>query len=786
LPTGASTNVLGSAAMTSSTAYDAFGAAASAVAAAAASQTAALTAVSGQCLQATSGGSFSGIGTPCSYLASHITGSQIFLNMMPAFITSGTITDLSGNGNNGVECTGINAPVQTTVGLYFNNGTPTDYACVNLPSAVNGMRTFEYAINIPAGSTSVGSSASIMLPSQAVPTAPMLFLSAYLGASGQYTTTPGFSLHHYGGTAVSSSGVVLSAGNHTVIVTLGNNASTDLDHIYFDGIEVSPYNTHTDSAGLLTSGNWMLGGNQLNSIGNQAQITMYEFIGFAGELNATQVAQESQAMTADMAQRGAGATGLPWNTTGPRFVAFGDSLTFCLSNPTPANCWVNQPPAPVPTFSAVVNLGNAGKTADFLLSTTALLAPQYCSANGGPNVAAVFDGTNNFVDYSNATPTNTAQYIAMQVQLLKTAGCRVFVGTMINRGAGFGAPVNGMTWQQNEDQLDTIIRQQAVKTWGADGILDFAADPSLGCSTCNTNATIYQSDQTHLTAAGYLLTQNAAFAAMEYVFGSNKSSPNFILQTPPAPPPATAGAAATATAELPAGWAVVNPTPLISGPISSVSFYFNTAPAAVPITLALATGTTPSYTIVPGSSFTITPAATSGLQTFVAGTGFTAPLNAVAGEFPVVWGASNPTISYGSGSVGWYYMTGQATLPSGAHTYTLFPSSNLSYAMTVTPASVTTTSYSMLPSDGYIELNSAGLAANETLTLPSCVGQTGAQYTINNSTSFTVTLKTLNSTQPIDGTDYSTTGLTLPTGKNFEVWDVANPLGTTSGCHWSY
>ena len=481
-----------------------------------------------------------------------------------------------------------------------------------------------------------------------------------------------------------------------------------------------------------------------------------------------------------MQARGAGAVGVQWNSIGPNWYAYGDSLTFCLDGTIPADCWVNQPPAPVPAFGLVKNLGNAGKTADYIMSTNAGNAAAYCSSNQGPQVATILDGTNNFYYYSTATGVNVAGLIANQVQLLTQAGCKVFVGTMINRNST-PVPPNGLTWSQNQIALDNQIRQN-WKAWGAVGILDFAADPFFGCSTCSANGTYYQSDFTHLQNAGYLLMQADAWQSMEYYFGYNKSNPNYLVQT-------VAGSVATAGSipggwnnNLPANWAVVVPSPLISGPLSSITLGFNAAPTTAPITLAYATGTAPTFTIVPGSSFTVTPAATSGNQTFVAGTGFTAPLNAVGGEFPVIWGtATGPGLG---GGTPLYYLTGQSSLPSGAQTYTAFSGENVGLTMTVTNPPVTTTAYQMLASDGYIELTQA--SAGETLTLPSCVGQSGAEYTINNQTGQTISLKNLNSTQPINGTDHSTSALTLPTGAAFKVTDVPNPLGTTSGCHWSY
>ena len=712
----------------------------------------------------------------------HISGAEIFLNMLPQFISGTTITDSSGNGNNATLCTGANAPQSTLVGLFF----PDNARCAPLPTSVNNLRTFEFVINIPiTGSSGSGAEAAVLTPSTSGATnnGPWIFLSAWISSVGgnNWSTTPGLALWKYGADTTTSP-VNLSSGNHVVIVTFGTSGS-DYDHFYFDGVEVTPYTNRGYSAGTQLSGNWILGACQSCGLNSASIVTEYEFIGWSTELTAAQVAQEYAASSSDIQARGAGSIGVQWNSIGPNWYAYGDSLTYCLYGTVPGDCWVNQPPAPVPTFGLVTNLGNAGKTADYIMSTNAGSAAPNCSSNQGPQIATVFDGTNNFSNYSTATAANVAGYLANQIQLLTQAGCKVFVGTMISRGSS-PAPPNGLTWNANQIALDNLIRQN-WKAWGAAGILDFAADPYLGCSSCNTNGTYYQSDFVHLQNAGYLLMQADAWNSMEYYFGYNKSNPNAIVQT-------VAGAVGTAGSipgsynnNMPANWAIVVPSPLISGPLSSITLGFNAAPTTTPITLAYATGTAPTFTIVPGSSFTVTPTATSGNQTFVAGVGFTAPLNAVAGEFPVVWvTATGPGLG---GGTPLYYLTGQSTLPSGAQTYTAFSGENVGLTMTVTNAPVTTTAYQMLASDGYIELTQA--SAGETLTLPSCVGQSGAVYTINNQTSQVITLKNLNSTQPINGTDHSTTGLVIPataTAGDFAITDVPNALGSTSGCHWSF
>lgn len=96
------------------------------------------------------------------------------------------------------------------------------------------------------------------------------------------------------------------------------------------------------------------------------------------------------------------------------------------------------------------------------------------------------------------------------------------------------------------------------------------------------------------------------------------------------------------------------------------------------------------------------------------------------------------------------------------------------------PTIVTTATYTMLASDRYVV---ATPTANTTITLPTCLGQTGAVYTINNTTAFTVTVQNSISSQPINGTDYSTAGLVL-TGATNTFTDRANS-SVAAGCQWA-
>lgn len=92
------------------------------------------------------------------------------------------------------------------------------------------------------------------------------------------------------------------------------------------------------------------------------------------------------------------------------------------------------------------------------------------------------------------------------------------------------------------------------------------------------------------------------------------------------------------------------------------------------------------------------------------------------------------------------------------------------------PTTITAATYTMGAGDILMNLNPS---ASQTITLPNCLGQTGAIYRFMNSQSAnTVTLKTAAAGQTINGTDYSSTGLTFASNSTLRLrCTVASPTG---------
>jgi hypothetical protein len=106
---------------------------------------------------------------------------------------------------------------------------------------------------------------------------------------------------------------------------------------------------------------------------------------------------------------------------------------------------------------------------------------------------------------------------------MKQAGCKVFVGTMISRT---GTDPLGRTLDADKNAYDSLMLSQA-RAGGADGVIDFAANPLLGADGANAGA-YFQADHIHPNQAGQALLAAAASNALNYAFGYNESNPNVV------------------------------------------------------------------------------------------------------------------------------------------------------------------------------------------------------------------------------------------------------------------
>ena len=138
-----------------------------------------------------------------------------------------------------------------------------------------------------------------------------------------------------------------------------------------------------------------------------------------------------------------------------------------------------------------------------------------------------------------------------------------------------------------------------------------------------------------------------------------------------------------------------------------------------------------------------------------------------------------------SGASTYFQAGGLHLTQAGTDIQAALMSNALNYYFGTTPGNPTrpTATYSMLAGDRFLSTSSITGAA--TLTLPDCLGTTGAVYTISNPQSaYAVTVKNLSSAEKINGTDYSSAGYTFPSNSTHTFTNVALPA-TTAGCTWS-
>jgi trimeric autotransporter adhesin len=98
------------------------------------------------------------------------------------------------------------------------------------------------------------------------------------------------------------------------------------------------------------------------------------------------------------------------------------------------------------------------------------------------------------------------------------------------------------------------------------------------------------------------------------------------------------------------------------------------------------------------------------------------------------------------------------------------------------PTRVTAATYSMLSGDAYVITQPT---ANQTITLPNCIGPTGGVYALTNSqAAFTVGIKNLIAAETINGIDHSSSALAVPSNSTMKFRIVALP-SSTGGCVWT-
>lgn len=403
-----------------------------------------------------------------------------------------TLTDSSGNGNNATL--GTTPPTWETADLAFDLNQ-----YVSLPAALNTAKSFVVALYIASiQGGPFGAENNIAIPVLLGNTANDAGLSLMVAAprpAGDDYMRYAFAPSVFAGGGESTATGELIAGFHTLAYTLGTSG-TSVDHLYIDGREFPYYMAQGANAGKQTTGNLTIGAAPGTSVWrNTFKGAIYRLRAYAGQLTQAQVTSENMAITAEVAARGVAVTPSPVPSNFPTLHCVGDSITYGIGTTVP---YCNNLTLDTP-FAQTLNWGIPGMYIQSIAGSETNRVARYCaSATAGPSVVTVFAATNDFAEVS-ANAARIFQAAAAEVAILKRAGCsKVFLGTMLSRGGNDGA---GNTLDSDKDAYDAILLAKA-RSVGADGVVDFAADPRLGADGANSNTTYFNGDLTHPTNAG--------------------------------------------------------------------------------------------------------------------------------------------------------------------------------------------------------------------------------------------------------------------------------------------
>lgn len=430
-----------------------------------------------------------------------------------------TIADSSGSGNNGTLSTGSAAPTWNSTGLLFS-----PQQGVALPSTLNGTQSYFAAVYInPISLTTAYNQYPVLLSSSTGGNGfnLMYALSTSSGVFIPSAYAPTLYVNNQHATEVPN----LLSGFHVLGVVLGTGSGS-VDHVYIDGNEVATYTTQGSSAGAQSSGNLFVGSSGTNPWNNSGfDGTVYRLRTYPFAVGAADVKTVSAAIRNEVALRGVATSPQPVQLAAPQLHAVGDSVTYGrgVSSPWPSLLSLTNQPA-----YTLTNWGIVGITMQAIDGSDPNRVATRCQTSSGPTVAVVFAGTNDFGAGYGLPASQVFSYMMGEVSTLKSAGCRVFVGTMLSRG---GTDASGSTsFDSDKDGYDALILQQA-QSLGADGVIDFAAIPQMGADGAYAGS-YFQSDQVHPTQAGQALLAAAASNALNYAFGYSGLNPHAVTSLP--------------------------------------------------------------------------------------------------------------------------------------------------------------------------------------------------------------------------------------------------------------
>lgn len=417
--------------------------------------------------------------------------SQINTNLMTRIaLTEGTGTPQdSGPLHNSVQMgPGAAAPTWTSQGVTCD-GTQQYFSM----TGVGGGKTV-----IWASTENVPLNAALPEGSQFVTAWGLTDLSFGLGGNQYYGSHPG--INQFGSYNNQSDSTL--QGTHVFAFTFGTNPSTDPDRFYIDGVETTyGLNRTATAAGIPTSSVFNACGIGAATFPSYFPGSFYYIEVYSDAKPAVDIAKETSVVTSILKARGVQFS--PKLSQQPKniYIAIGDSLTNG-ENVSPSSTFIT----PAETFDVVVHgLGNSGTDDNLLLfdvRDAILFRPK-----AGRNVARIWLGTND-VSTLGTTPLQALNGVRAMCRKAKLAGFETIASDMISRVGN----------DPNMLALNALLTTQDT---GCDIMLDLASNPSLGAVGANTNATIYQGDNTHLLTAGQQIVAAAETRAIDLLGSVN-------------------------------------------------------------------------------------------------------------------------------------------------------------------------------------------------------------------------------------------------------------------------
>jgi lysophospholipase L1-like esterase len=424
-----------------------------------------------------------------------------------------SIADASGNGNDAT----LTIPPQYASTLWTGTGINFNcfYSCGNtpneaqLPAAVGRDLTWCITafnptfngLNPPTGKNNNTTFTNTYMYNAGAPMRWVAQAHDYGTQVGTQTYSPWISLN---GAALTIPNYVPSAGMHTSCIVLGLSSNSTVDKVFFDFNQGDGFQINNSVSGDVVSGNWYLG----QTTNSNTSLAFYYVAGWPEQLTPAQIQQATFAMNAAVAAKGVPVVPPDPLTGTPVYLAVGDSISHGGGALTtewyPSMVNINA-------HYTVNNEGLPGFSA-YAMASFALWkdAPQ-CYTGGLQSMATIFAGTNDVAVFG-FTPAQAMSSIQSWVDVLKQAGCKVGVATMISRTGGADTL---------KDELNPLIRANAAA--GGYFVVDMAAT-SLGADGAYENATLFNADQVHPTNAGQLILAQAASNAIN-AHGLGSASP---------------------------------------------------------------------------------------------------------------------------------------------------------------------------------------------------------------------------------------------------------------------